>query len=207
MLYFAIVVMTCVLWLAAAWASYQAVKCVNIARGLARVDSSRPRFRLVDFMAMFLTLQIPLLLTTFAVRAAVVSPAILLSFGGLYTLVYIGIAWWGAAALSTIEVHSAWRRMIFIGLLQPLGIVLCLMGGMPLLLLPGMLLSSLGPSSKVVPDVGIAVNVLLAMLAYTLLAAGYAWACNWVRAGSQLLQPRSEPEAETPVPPASDHES
>ena len=170
------ILLIAVAWMATIYCSRRAIIAVDITRNLAQADLSKPSFQIVDFMALFMMLQIPILLTSQAVRADQVSIALILFWGGLYSLVYIGIWWWGAAALSAIQVSNAWRRGIFLGLLQPLGMILGITAGLILWL--SFSLSEVRPA--------ISGYYLLGVLVYSAVAIGYSYACHGIRAGSRV---------------------
>jgi hypothetical protein len=158
----------------ASYGSWRALVRVDIKRGAESGGGEQSRFLLVDFFALFVTLQVPLLLVTTAVRIAAVPRGTLLFWGGLYSLVYVGIWWWGVGALSAAQVVSSLRRAVFLGVLQPVGVLLSfaifyLAFGGPFFILTG--------------------SMREAWFAFAgLMGAGvaawlYSLACDWIRAG------------------------
>lgn len=172
---------------AAMYGSWRAIRSIDITRGIAWPETSRPRFQLVDFMSLFLMMQIPLLLLTLFVRTGTNPNPGFWVVGIVYAAVYAGIWWWGVAALSAIEVNSTVRRAVFLGLLQPLGMGLIPAGGAALLMALPMAWNA---------ELPLATRAFGGMLVYTVAAVVYSLACDWVRAGSERLHPKPPSEDE-----------
>src|SRR5690606_6614162 len=68
------------------------------------------RFCLVDFLALFVLLQIPLLILKLAIDSVGRATPALLFWCGCYSLVYVGLWWWSAASLSAAGISSTLRR-------------------------------------------------------------------------------------------------
>ncbi len=123
-------------------------------------------------------LQIPLLLLTAAIRASAVPDGTLLVSGGLYSLLYVGIWWWGVGALTAIDVTSSLRRAVFLGLLQPLGMALAF---------AAFFLAFGGPMFILTGTPREAARAVAALVVVGLAAWLYSWACDWVRGGATPL--------------------
>lgn len=159
----------------AIYGSKSALVSIDLRREIRSTEPSPLRFVLIDFLCLFVMLQIPLLLVGAAVRASVFPLPTLLLLGSMYALLYVGIWWWGVAALSAIAVESSLRRATFLGLLQPFGMLLALVS----------IYSYFAGLSYILKG-----SVVEALIACAVLIAlgGASWlyslACDWVRAGS-----------------------
>ena len=177
MLYAIVVLAMLALWFVAAYMAWWALICIQINRYYQCVNLIKPRFQLVDLLAVCLTLQVPLVLISLNVRYGSLPTEVVLFFGGIYSLVYLGIAWWGAAALSVIQVRDSLRRGLFIGVLQPFGLGLIVVSVYVLLYIPFIVYEG-APRDTYVQ--------LLMLIGYCIGTYLYCQACNWVRAGSEL---------------------
>ncbi|MCO6043502.1 hypothetical protein NG895_06245 [Aeoliella sp. ICT_H6.2] len=172
---------------AALYGSWRAMRSIDITRDIAVANMSRPRFQIVDFMALFMMMQIPILLVSAAVHRGIEPTATWWVIWLVYALTYAGIWWWGAAALSSIEIDRSLRRAVFLGLLQPLGIALIVAGGAAVLVAPPVAWGN-EPQE--------AVRAMGGMFVYAVVAVVYSLACDWVRAGSPRLSPQQSAEDE-----------
>ncbi len=158
----------------AIYGSYRALVSIDLRRGIETKERTQSRFALIDFFALFAMLQIPLLLITAIGRFGGVNTGAMVVWGGLYTLVYAGIWWWGVNVLSDIGVQSNLRRALFLGVLQPIGMVLAFS------VLYMALAGPIGLLSGHSEYVGLC---FLGLVGVGLATWLYSLACDWIRAG------------------------
>lgn len=166
---------------AAIYGSYRALVSIDLRRGIEVKQRTQSRFALVDFFALFAMLQIPLLLIAAIGRFGGANVGEIVVWGGLYTLLYAGIWWWGVQALSDIGVQSNLRRALFLGVLQPIGMVLvftvlALSLFVLSLVLSGSFWLLTGRTLQDWPPLVGLIGVGFAIWLYSL-------ACDWIRAG------------------------
>jgi hypothetical protein len=171
------------LWMVGRRAALQAF---NRLQSIVVGNIASVRFCLVDFLSLFVLLQIPLLILKLAIASlGRVTPTLLVCCG-LYALIYVGLWWWGAATLSAAGVANAKRRGVFLALVLPASLLLIVLA------LPCVVLAPLAIASQPWLE---AVLAAATMVAYGLLCWCYSRVVGWV-----LLPPASPAGRDGPPP-------